>query len=249
MMISKTNTIKTLCTLSFTTTNNYEKNLQTLLELIDQAPKESIVIAPEVCLTSFDYDHFDAAANFSLVATKELLQSSMGKTVVLTMLEKDEQGDVHNRLKVFHNGEIIHQRTKVRLFRLGGEHKYMQEGSDEAFEIIEVDGVKLAMFICYELRFKELWQKSEGADVIAVSAWWGKPRSEHFASLTQALAIMNQCYVVASDSMNEECTGLSGVITPQGSVQRNGNSSCLVQPYSKKEVVLMRRYLDVGIKC
>ena len=124
----------------------------------------------------------------------------------------------------------------------------MSEGDDEAIKIIEVDGIKIAIFICFELRFKELWQKSEGADVIAVPSYWGVLRTEHFKSLTQALAIMNQCYVVASDSEDEECTKMSGIITPQGEVHRNGNKPCLEVAYSKKEISLMRRYMEVGIK-
>ena len=76
----------------------------------------------------------------------------------------------------------------------------------------------------------------------------GEIRAEHFKTLTKALAIMNQCYVVASDSANEECTGLSAVISPQGEAHYNGNTPCLERTYSKKEIALMRRYMDVGIQ-
>ena len=171
----------------------------------------------------------------------------MGKTVILTIIER-RADEVFNFVKVFHNGEVIYERPKVRLFRFGDEHKFMSEGSDETLKIIEVDGVKIALFICFELRFKELWQLSQGADLIAVPSYWGVLRTEHFKSLTQALAIMNQCYVVASDSLNEECTKMSGIITPQGEVHRNGNKPCLELEYKKKEITLMRRYMDVGIE-
>ena len=93
-----------------------------------------------------------------------------------------------------------------------------------------------------------IWQKLEGADIIAVPAWWGVLRTEHFKAITQTLAIMNQCYVVASDSKDAECTKMSGIITPQGIVQRNGNRACLEVTYSQKEIEVMRRYMDVGIK-
>jgi len=184
---------------------------------------------------------------FAEEATQELINATKNKTVVITMLEEKE-GEVFNFLKVFHKGEVIHKRAKARLFRFGDEHKYMSEGSDEAIETIEIDGSRVAFLICFELRFKELWQKIEGADIIAVPSWWGALRAEHFKTLTQALAIINQCYVVASDCANEECTKMSGIITPQGIVQRNGNKHCLELEYKKKEITLMRRYMDVGIK-
>ncbi len=44
-----------LCTLQFESTSNYENNLKTLIELIEQTPDNAIVLAPEVCLTDFDY--------------------------------------------------------------------------------------------------------------------------------------------------------------------------------------------------
>ena len=236
----------TLCSLLFKTTQNYNDNLQTLLTLVNQTQENSIVVAPEVCLTAYDYDRFDEVLAFAPIAIEEIKKASFNKTIILTIIEK--RGDeVFNFAKVFHNGEVIYERAKARLFRFGDEHKYMSEGSDEAIKIIEVDGIKIAIFICFELRFKELWQMSEGADVIAVPSYWGVLRTEHFKAITQTLAIINQCYVVASDSQDDECTKMSGIITPQGEVQRNGNKPCLEVPYSKKEISLMRRYMDVGI--
>ncbi|MBA1433314.1 MAG: carbon-nitrogen hydrolase family protein [Epsilonproteobacteria bacterium] len=246
MMTSKTSGERKLCSLLFETTPDYEHNLQRLLTLIDKAEENSIVVAPEVCLTSYDYENMSQMLAFAPHATEALKKASRSKIVIMTMLEERE-GKVYNFAKVFHNGEVVYERAKAKLFRFGDEHKYMQEGSIDDFKVIEVDGIKIAVFICFELRFKGLWQKSEGADVIAVPSWWGVLRREHFRIFTQALALMNQCYVVASDSKNEECTALSGIIDPQGNEQRNGNVACLSKPYSKKEISLMRRYMDVGI--
>ena len=236
-----------LCSLLFKTVSDYNTNLQTLLNLIDQAQENSIIVAPEVCLTGFDYDNFEAVTAFEEVAVEAIKKVSFGKTIILTIIEKRDNC-VYNFAKVFHNGEVVYERAKARLFKFGGEDNYFCEGSDEDVKIIEVNGVKIAIFICFELRFKELWQKTEGADVIVVPSWWGVLRTEHFKTLTKGVAIMNQCYVVASDSANEECTGLSGVISPQGVAYYNGNNSCLELEYNKKDITLMRRYMDVGIK-
>ncbi|QOP44779.1 carbon-nitrogen hydrolase family protein [Sulfurimonas paralvinellae] len=246
MTTSKTSGEYALCSLLFETTPDYEKNLQTLLGLISETNDKSLIVAPEVCLTSYDYENMEVMLRFAPHATAALKKASRKKIIILTMLEERE-GEVYNFAKVFYNGGVVYERAKAKLFRFGDEHKYMKEGSVDDFEIIEVDGIKIAVFICFELRFKELWCQSEGADVIAVSSWWGELRSEHFKILTQALALMNQCYVVASDSKNSECTRLSGIIDPQGKEQRNGNTPCLTQAYSKKEISLMRRYMDVGI--
>jgi len=236
-----------LCSLLFTTTTDYEKNLQTLLSFIKQAEDYTLIVAPEVCLTAYDYDNFEAVLDFAPHAIEAIKKASRNKIIILTILER-RNDEVFNFAKIFHNGEVVYERAKAKLFRFGDEHKYMQEGSVEDFKIVEVDGIKIAVFICFELRFKELWCKSEGADVIAVPSWWGVLRREHFKIFTQALALTNQCYVVASDSKNEECTGESGIITPQGEACRNGDIPCLTQAYSKKEIRLMRRYMDIGIE-
>ena len=236
-----------LCSLLFQTTPDYNTNLQTLLKLVEQTSDNSLIVAPEVCLTAYDYDNFEAVLEFASVANEAIKKASFNKIIILTIIEKRD-GEVFNFAKIFHNGEVVYERAKARLFRFGDEHKYMSEGSDEAIKIVEVDGIKIAIFICFELRFKELWQKSEGADVIAVPSYWGVLRTEHFEVITQALAIINQCFVVASDSMDEECTKMSGIITPHGKTERNGNRPCLEVPYSTKEIEVMRRYMDVGIK-
>lgn len=245
MMTSKT-CEHTLCSLLFETTLNYDDNLQTLLTLITQTKDNSIIVAPEVCLTSYDYEHMEKMLLFASKATAAIKKVSYKKIIILTMLEEKE-GEIFNFAKIFYNGEVVFQRAKAKLFKFGDEDKYMQAGSDEDFKIVEVAGIKLAVFICFELRFKELWQKSEGADVIAVPSWWGELRTEHFKILTQALGLMNQCYVIASDSANKECTAMSGIVTPHGEVFRNSTQPCLEVQYNKKEITLMRRYMDVGI--
>jgi predicted amidohydrolase len=235
-----------LFSLLFETTKDHTKNLQTLLDLVAKTPNRSIIVAPEVCLSGFDYENYESALNIATIATDELKKVSKEKIIITTMLERSGE-EIFNFAKIFFNGEVIYQRAKSKLFRFGNEHDYMSQGSDEDLKIVEVDGIKIGILICFELRFKEFWQKLEGCDVIAVPSWWGVLRSEHFKVLTQSLAIMNQCYVVASDSKNSECTKLSGIITPHGKDERNEDRSSLEIAYEAKEIVSMRKYMDVGI--
>lgn len=236
-----------LTTLQFESTTNYETNLKLLIELIEQTPDRAVVLAPEVCLTGFDYENFEAASAFSSKAIEELLKLSKTRIIVLTLIEKREHGKFYNVAKVLHKGNVVHEQCKNKLFKLGNEHKYFSEGKDEKFSLFEVDGIKFGLLICFELRFKKYWIDLEGADIILVPARWGKNRSENFKVLTEALAIINQCYVMGSDASNEDCTSMSGIISPFGKAARNGNALCLFNPYDKQEIRRMRRYLDVGI--
>ncbi len=235
-----------LCSLLFETTSNYEKNLQTLLTLIKQTEANTLIVAPEVCLSGYDYENFEAVLDFAPYAIEEIKKVSYNKIIILTIIERRD-GKIFNFAKIFHNGKVVFERAKAKLFRFGDEHKHISEGDVENFKIVEVDGIKIAVFICFEMRFKELWQKSQGADVIAAPSYWGVLRSEHFKIITQSLALINQCYVVASDSQNEDCTKLSGIIDPHGKEYRNKNAPSLMLGYDKKEIKKMRRYMDVGI--
>ena len=235
-----------VATLRFATLPDYTTNLDTLVTALESLPSNAVVVAPEVCLTGFDYEHFDAAAAFAQKALERLLALPGEQILVLTMIERREDG-IYNVAKVLHRGRVVHEQAKVKLFKLGDEHSHFSPGSEEEIVPFEIEGIRLGILICFELRFKSLWQQLEGCDIIAVPAQWGRLRSEHFVTLSEALAVMNQCYVLASDAANEETSGQSGIISPFGAVQRNGNVLCLEGEYSQKEVQRMRRYLDVGI--
>ena len=53
---------------------NYQKNLDKILHYLKELPKDALIVAPEVCLTDYDYDNLDKACEFSEYALDILLQ-------------------------------------------------------------------------------------------------------------------------------------------------------------------------------
>jgi len=241
MMTSKSGE-HTLCSLLFKTTPNYNTNLPTLLSLINTTKDKTIIVAPEVCLTGFDYDNIDAVISFAEEANNALKIASHNKTVILTIIEQKE-GKLYNMAKIFHNGELVHERAKAKLFRLGGEHKEFEEGKSKEIEIVEIEGVSYALLICFELRFKELWKQIEGADVVLVPTRWGKPRKRHLEILSSALAVMNQCYVIVSNSSDIEMASSSAIISPTGEVIIDDKQEAIEGTIDFREIKKMRRYI------
>ncbi len=86
---------------------------------------------------------------------------------------------------------------------MGDEDKHLLAGDESEIKPFEIDGVKYGVLICFELRYKELWKKLEGCDVILLPSQWGEPRKRHLEILSQALAIMNQCFVLVANSVQE----------------------------------------------
>lgn len=237
---------KPLVALSFPTRERFEENLSHLIRLIRQTPENAIVIAPEVALSGFAYERFDEAADFTESALDALLHEVGNRLLIFTAITRREEG-MFNTAYALHNGKILHAQSKSKLFALGNEHHYFSEASEAEIVPFEFEGITIGILICFELRFKALWQRLEGCDLIAVSAQWGRGRSEHFDLLTKALAVMNQCYVSASDAANEETTGHSCIVTPFGAELRNHASEMAASHYERRTIDSMRRYLNVGI--
>lgn len=243
MTTSNSRPIVSLC---FTTKSDFQANLDHFTALIAQTPPDAIVVAPEVALSGFAYDRFEEAAAFTQTALPKLSEITGGRLVIFTAITRREEG-MYNVAYALHRGEILHTQAKAKLFALGNEHAYFAAGGEDDVQPFLFEGIKIGILICFELRFKTLWQQLEGCDIIAVPAQWGKLRLEHFVTLTNALAVINQCYVIASDADNEDTSAMSGIITPFGGEIRNSGSEVLTSRYEKRTVESMRRYLNVGI--
>lgn len=243
MTTSKTRSVVSLC---FETHRDFSRNLERLIELLSKTPEDAIVVAPEVCLSGFAYDRFEEAAAFTPVAIESLVKHIGGRLLIFTAITKEERGILNTAYALSQEG-ILHRQSKAKLFALGAEHEHFAPGDEGDIIAFTFEGITIGILICFELRFKALWQKLEGCDLIAISAQWGKLRSEHFVTLTNALALMNQCYVVASDAANEDTSGMSGIITPFGGELRNNGAELLVSHFESRTVASMRRYLNVGI--
>jgi predicted amidohydrolase len=230
-----------------TTTNDFYLNLKKLIKNIKNSPNDSIILAPELFLNGYAYDRLDDAVEITNKAIPLLKELSMDKTIALTMTTK-ENDKYLNTLHIFKDNKLIHTQSKNRLFVLNDERKYFTPGKEEDIKIIEIDGLKIGTLICFELRFINLWEKLKGCDIIMIPAMWGKLRKENYEALSRALAIANQCYVIACDSANEDMAKSSAIITPFGDVTIDNRKEIITLVTDLKDIKKMRRYLPVGIK-
>ncbi len=126
-------------------------------------------------------------------------------------------------------GEVIHRYDKIHLVPMLDEPKYLEGGRNKAGHF-ELDGVKMGVVICYDLRFPELLRPLalNGAKVIHIVAQWPSARIEHWKYLLHARAIENQCYIIAVNSSGScketQFAGESLVIDPAGKLVTSGPS-------------------------
>jgi predicted amidohydrolase len=229
-------------TLQLPTHLRYQENLDTLLSYLETHQDKHIVVAPEVFLTGLDYAHMTTAAKFSANALKTLKKEIDKQVVVLTLILEDGD-DFVNQAVMIHKHKIIHRQEKIKLFKLGDEDLYFKAGKKKKIKPFVLDGVVYALLICFELRFKELWKQIEGADVVLIPARWGKPRKKHLEVLSEALAVMNQCYVVLSNASDVDMASSSAIISPTGEAIRDDKQEAIEGTIDFREIKKMRRYI------
>lgn len=239
-------TFKTFYALQMKTKSNWNDNLERLKAKVCECEKDSYILASEVFLTGFAYQKMAEASEFSIHATRTLQELSQDKTIVITMIEQEGKKYV-NRLKVFHKGRIAYTQKKAKLFPLGNEHLHFKAGDIKDIQTFMLDGVLCAALNCFEIRFVDLWKKIQGAAVIFIPAAWGKTRKVHFQTLTRALAIANQSFVIASSCAGNEYAKGSSIITPYGILYKNDSKEIVQAQVNLSEVTKMRTHINTGI--
>ena len=220
----------------------YQENLDKLQELLREHQEKQLIVVPEVYLTAYDYEHLATAAKFSAKALKILKQEVNEQIVVLTLVLEEGDGFV-NQAVVIHKHKVVYKQNKFKLFKLGDEDLYFHAGKKKKIMPFEIEGVKYAILICFELRFKDLWKQIEGVDVVLVPSRWGLPRKQHLEILSNALAVMNQCYVLVSNSTDSDMASSSAFISPSGAMIKDDTKEVIEGVIDFREIKKMRRYI------
>jgi predicted amidohydrolase len=143
---------------------------------------------------------------------------------------RDGREKLSNTSVVFDpEGEIAAVYRKIHMFdvEVGGV-VYRESASEEPGEgpmSCEVEGWKLGLTVCYDLRFPELYRilAVEGAEAVTIPAaftlFTGK---DHWELLLRARAVENQCYVLAANQWGvvegKASYGRSSIVDPWGVV-------------------------------
>ncbi len=144
-----------------------------------------------------------------------------------------DEGHTYNTSLVFdRTGRLAAGYRKIHLYDVeipgrvsSRESARVAPGAD--LVALDVEGVRVGLSICYDLRFPELYRRlavEHGAQVLVVpAAFMAHTGRDHWEVLLRARAIENQCYVVAAGQIGDHhpgrtCFGRSMVIDPWGTV-------------------------------
>lgn len=116
---------------------------------------------------------------------------------------------------------------KIHPFSFSGEDKYYIAGINPV--IFNIDDSPCSVFICYDLRFPEIFKKvAKNVQAIFVIANWPASRKEHWETLLKARAIENQCFVIGVNRIGVDGNGItyhgaSNIFDPSGNNILCGN--------------------------
>lgn len=183
----------------------------------------ALVVLPEMFATGFSM-HVDAIAEGPDGPTHHFLSglaAGLRSFVVGGVVTRAADGRGRNEAVVFGpDGREAARYCKMQPFSFAGETKHYQSG--EGITIFPWGDLKVALFVCYDLRFPELFRQAvrSGAELLVVIANWPQPRESHWLALLPARAIENQCYVAginrAGSDPHVAYGGRSLVIGPRG---------------------------------
>ncbi len=120
----------------------------------------------------------------------------------------------------------VHRYHKIHPFSYAHEHEHFASGAEHV--VIDVEGLRCALFVCYDLRFAdEFWALAAQVDAYLVPANWPASRRHHWRALLVARAIENQAYVVGCNRVGAAPGGLtyagdSMIVDPLGEVLAAG---------------------------
>ncbi|WP_282941574.1 carbon-nitrogen family hydrolase [Paenibacillus sp. RC67] len=212
---------------------NFAKLEAMLNEAVEGGPKPDVILFPEMWNTGYALEQIHDLADKNGERTIAMLSEfsrKHGVNVIGGSIAEKKGEDIYNTIYAFdREGNQVADYSKIHLFRLMDEEKYLKEGG--RIGQLQLDGVPAGMMICYDIRFPELSRKLAlgGAQIMFVPAEWPNPRLHHWRTLLTARAIENQMFVVSCNrvgiSGSTEFFGHSMVIDPWGEILVEGNES------------------------
>lgn len=181
-------------------------NFSKVTDLIEKniKPQTDVIILPEVWTVGWKPSEFKDSAEVVENSETIKLLSDIAKKYNVNILggsfiTKNDNKYYNTCPVINRQGQLIATYNKMHLFSYYGcdEGTFIENGKN--IVLVEIDGVKIGLTICYDIRFPEIYRayRKNEADVLVNMAAWPKGRAIHWDSLSKARAIENQCFMVA----------------------------------------------------
>jgi omega-amidase len=200
---------------------NKAANLQQYEEMVAQVRDKHIVLLPEMFSTGFSMAPERLAEPMDGPTVQWMKDTATQHKCILTgSVIIEEDGHYYNRLIWVQPDGTVGCYDKRHLFAYAHEDEHYARGNKRL--IAQVNGWRICLMVCYDLRFP-VWARNQGMayDVLVYVANWPDSRSLAWKTLLQARAIENMCFVagvnrVGKDGKDILYSGASSVFSPLG---------------------------------
>lgn len=232
---------------------NQIKNINKCEAYIKEASERNVelILFPEMALTGFTMNLDSLIFNEEEILEWLRKQAKKYKiNIGLGYATKKKDKGENKYAMVSSRGDILVNYKKIHPFSFAGEKEKYAKG--ESIESCTINGITLTPFICYDLRFPEIFQiASRSSKLIIVAANWPKSREEHWETLLKARAIENQCFIAGINRFGNgdgiEYNGSSMVIDPSGKVinRKNNKEKLIIENLDFNKVTEIREKFDL----
>ena len=202
-----------------------DTNLDRLRPLVASAADRGaeLVLLSEMFATGFSMNTQATAEPFGGPTSEFLVQQAAKHQIWLAgsvaEMPAEGSGRPSNCLVLAGPDCTVHRYRKIHPFSYGQEDKHYAAG--HAVLTIDVCGIRVTPFICYDLRFSDIfWAAAPQTDLYVVVANWPSARQNHWTTLLRARAIENEAYVCGVNRVGTggglEFAGGSILIDPFG---------------------------------
>lgn len=208
----------------------------------------TILVTPELTLSGYDVgDLGDDLTSPTLLAGVQDVARSSGLTLVVGMALREGDGTSNAAVIVDSSGGLRATYRKAHLFRDLDASRFRP--GPHATAVAEVDGVRVACVICYDIEFPETARAAAlgGAHVLAVPTANMSPWEVVNESVIPARAFENQLYVAYANHIaaegNTSYVGRSVIAAPDGSTERAGpdEETIIVMPFDTDDIERRRQ--------
>ena len=187
-----------------------EGNFENYINLLQNVDSD-LILLPEMFNTCFSMNtEFSESMDGKSIAWLKELAKNKNSAVYTSLMIEDGDGFYNRGVFIYPDGRLKHY-DKRKTFGLAGEDKHFNNGVSET--IVDYEGWKFQLQICYDLRFPEIVRNEiiDGRpkyDVILYVANWPEKRSVHWKALLNARAIENQSYVFGVNRFGSDDNGI-----------------------------------------
>lgn len=188
-------------------------------------PEYSSYFTPTI---GFDWVEAAQPLDGAFVQALSALADELGTHIVAGFIESsDDPSRVRNTVVAMAPAHgLVATYRKMHLYDAFGstESDWVDAGAASGIgsepEIFELDGLRIGLQTCYDIRFPEVTRRlvDAGAELVLVPAEWvrGPLKEHHWRTLCTARAIENTIYIAAADHAPPIGVGNSFIIDPMG---------------------------------